>query len=237
MTNRKDMANANADKDNQDQEWDFTDVRSPVKLEQGQAGTESRPKALDSRKVQRKDPSLKLDEHNSSRAKTRTAMAKELEDQKRKNEEDVFHLASIPKRATAFVLDALFMMSIPFILKLTSPICRKLIQLFLDKYKLRLLLPEPLFMKGILAVNGFIALYFLVVIPLAFFNLSFGKKMLGLRVRGENRYTLSIGQAFKRELIMKPLSILLIAGFITPFFSKKRLSIHDMLAGTFVIEE
>jgi uncharacterized RDD family membrane protein YckC len=76
-----------------------------------------------------------------------------------------------------------------------------------------------------------------VVIPVAFFNTSFGKKIMGLRIRGIETYSLSVSTAFSRELIMKPISIILIAGFITPFISKKALSVHDFLAKTIVIKD
>jgi uncharacterized RDD family membrane protein YckC len=84
---------------------------------------------------------------------------------------------------------------------------------------------------------GILAVLFLIIIPVSFFNTSFGKKIFNLKIRGRERYTISLSLAVKRELILKPLSIIILAGFITPFFSKNRLSIHDMIAETIVIEE
>ena len=74
------------------------------------------------------------------------------------------------------------------------------------------------------------------MIPLAFYNATLGKKFTGIRVRSCDRYTVSIAQAFKREVIMKPIGILILAGFIVPMFSKKRQGIHDSVAKTVVIE-
>ena len=88
-----------------------------------------------------------------------------------------------------------------------------------------------------MVLSVFFALFFLVVIPVAFFNVSVGKKLTGQRVRGDNKYTLSISQAFQRELIFKPISIACLVGFILPFFDKKKKSLHDKMAGTFVIKE
>jgi uncharacterized RDD family membrane protein YckC len=113
----------------------------------------------------------------------------------------------------------------------------KIIQYLLDYDKFKLEFSEKIFMNSMIGSACFIVLFFLIIIPVAFFNTSFGKKILGLRIRGNEKYTLTISEAFLREFILKPLSVILIAGFITPFYTKKRLSIHDMLSGTFVIDE
>lgn len=57
---------------------------------------------------------------------------------------------------------------------------------------------------------------------MALFNNSFGKKILKLKVRGDEKYTLSINEAITREFIAKPLSIACLAGFILPFFNKEK---------------
>ena len=109
-------------------------------------------------------------------------------------------------------------------------------QNFLDDYKLHLVISEWLTMNILRGGIGLVVLFFFIVLPVAFFNISFGKKIIGLRIRGTENYRLSISQAFNRELIFKPLGIIIIAGFITPFISKKEQSIHDMLTNTIVIE-
>jgi len=84
-------------------------------------------------------------------------------------------------------------------------------------------------------LNGFFIAFIFIIIPLSFYNSSFGKKLLGISVRGTNSYTISLSQAIAREIIIKPLSLLTLVGFVTPFFSKKKQSIHDMIIGTLVI--
>jgi uncharacterized RDD family membrane protein YckC len=36
---------------------------------------------------------------------------------------------------------------------------------------------------------------------------------------------------------MKPIGMIILAGFFTPFFTKDQLAIHDMVTDTFVIDD
>ncbi len=225
-------------KNDKTEEWDFSVDTSSVKKEDQESKEHKKPEVKKTRVLEKKTPKLTLDEAAlPPRNKTRSAMALELEKEEAKKEEDVYSLAPIPKRGIAFILDVLFQAALVYLTKMSAPLWRILIQLFLDRYKLHFIIPEPQVMKIIMGVSGFMSFFIFVVIPIAFYNTSFGKKLMGLRVRGSERYTISISQAFKRELIFKPISVLILAGFITPFFSKMRLSIHDMLANTFVMED
>ncbi|MBC7429362.1 MAG: RDD family protein [Bacteriovorax sp.] len=236
MTNHKGFSDSKIPNEKtENQDWEFEAVLPKIKYEEKQTKAESQVK--DTHVVARKQKSLALDEGAIPRTKTRSAMAMEIQDQENVELKDEYSFAPLPKRAVAFGLDIIFLATILFIVKFSAPILRKLVQYFMDSYKLKFMIPEEIVMKIIMGGSGLIALFFLIVIPVAFFNNSFGKKIMGLRVRGNGKYTISITQAFKRELIFKPLSIVIIAGFITPFFSKKRLSIHDMLADTIVIED
>jgi uncharacterized RDD family membrane protein YckC len=229
MTNPKDPKELN-----ENQEWEF-DAVSPKIKSKNQTKTESQVKRAHI--IAKKPTSLALDEGAIPRTKTRSAMAMDIQGQENVELKDEYTFAPLPKRAVAFGLDTIFLAAIIYVVKFSAPISRKLVQYFMDSYKLKFMIPEEMVMKIIMGGSGLIALFFLIVIPIAFFNNSFGKKIIGLRVRGNGKYTISISQAFKRELIFKPLSIAIIAGFITPFFSKKRLSIQDMLADTIVIED
>ncbi|MDD4974918.1 MAG: RDD family protein [Bacteriovorax sp.] len=218
-----------------DQDWEFEAILPKVKNEEDHKNSE--PQVKKTHIIGRRQQSLALDQSAVPRTKTRSAMALEIQEAEEDALKDEYSFAPLPKRAIAFVLDTIWLAAILFVVKFSSPLLRKLIQYFMDNYKLKFMISEPIVMNGIVGISGSLALFFLIVIPVAFFNTSLGKKILGLRVRGNGKYTLSISQAFKRELIMKPLSIVILAGFITPFISKKHLSIHDMLSDTLVIED
>ncbi|MFA6236157.1 MAG: RDD family protein [Bacteriovorax sp.] len=222
-------------------EWEFSAVEikeevSPENLKQQKAELRKTARAKIS-EGRVKSESLALDEGAVPRTKTRSAMALEMMGEEDQEEKDEFEFAPLYKRGIAFILDGLFIASLLYSVKMLVPFWRSLIQIFLDKYKLVFWFPEPMVMNGILAISGALALFFFIVIPVAFFNHSFGKKIMGLKVRCEQKYTISISEAFQREIIMKPLSIIILAGFVTPFFSKSKLSIHDMIVHTLVIEE
>lgn len=221
-----DQKNKNPGKNNED--WDFTGVRHP-KLE-----SQVKETKVVSRK---KSNNLVLNEAALPKTKTRSAMASEMNREDPRGQSDIYNLASIPKRAIALLIDLVFLASILFVTKAAAPLWKQIIHLFLDKYNLQLLIPEWFVLNGIIIFTGFIALNVCIVFPVTFFNHSLGKKLLGLKIRGQEQYTLTISQIFGRELIVKPISIILLAGFITPFFAKKRASLHDMASHTFVIEK
>lgn len=220
-------------KDSNDTEWDFSTLKpgsndKSTQAEESQKGKIRRP-------LEKKDRNLKLDTASVPRTKTRSAMANEIDPEEL--EKDFFEFAPYFSRGIALILDLALIAALGFFVKFSTPIWRQAIQLFLDKYNLKFIISENYVMQLIDIINGFMTFFFIVIIPAAFFNVSFGKKIMGLRVRGLEKYSISIEQAIKREMIMKPISILIIAGFITPFFSKNKQSIHDMVAGTIVIKD
>lgn len=220
-------------KDNgQTAEWEFNAVK--VKSEAAPERKMARAKISEGRA---KSESLALDEGAVPRTKTRSAMAMEMMGEQEQDEKDVFEYAPYHKRGIAFILDTVFTAGILYVAKMSAPLWRLPIQMFLDKYKLELWISDPVLVNILIAVNIILAVFFFIIIPVAFFNHSLGKKIMGLKIRGEDKYTISISEAFQREIIMKPLGIIILAGFIMPFFSKQKMSIHDKVVHTLVIEE
>ncbi|MBC7428758.1 MAG: RDD family protein [Bacteriovorax sp.] len=181
---------------------------------------------------------LVLDNHGQRPAKTRTALYKELiKDDKVMEDEDYFEFSNPAARAIGLAIDAVFAFVIVNVAMMAAPIEVKLVHLLiLDKYKLVFVLGDSGLLQILTTASIFAVLFFLIVVPVAFFNVSIGKKITGQRVRGDNKYTLSLSQAFKRELIYKPIGIACLASFILPFFDKKKKALHDKLAKTFVIK-
>jgi uncharacterized RDD family membrane protein YckC len=236
MTNPKDSKTTKVSEEKtENQEWEFDTILPKVKYEEDHKKTESQ--VNNTHMVTRKTKRLALDESAVPRTKTRSAMALEVQGAEDHLLKDEYNFAPLPKRAVAFVLDTVWLAGILFVVKFSSPILGKIVQYFMDNYKLKFMFPESIVRNGIMGITGFLALFFLIVLPVAFFYYIFWCILFCFRFRGDEKYTISISQAFKRELIMKPLSIAIVAGFITPFISKKRSSIHDMLAGTIVIED
>ncbi len=188
-------------------------------------------------KVPSKPTKLALDDKGYKPAKTRVEMYNELEKEEKKIEEDVFVYANPIFRGVAFVIDMAFIYGLYLLAhQLVKPVTF-LIQLFLDKYKLQIMLSQEIYLNIVLAASLFFVALFGVLVPLAFFNTSLGKRIFGLRVRGDEFYTLNLGLAFQREFIFKPISAGLVIGFIYPFFNKEKKSLHDKFAKTFVIKE
>lgn len=185
----------------------------------------------------KKEIVLKLEK--TFRPKTRTQMYKELEDQNKYIEEkDIFTIPNHAERAAAFIIDLVFMFAIVEFSFFISPIVFKGYQLFLYSIKLESQISPDIMRKIIPYLNSFLGLFLFVVSPTSLVNCSLGKKLLKLRVRGDENYTLSFGQVFAREFIAKPFGIIFVIGFILPFFDKKyQKSVHDRVSGTFVIKD
>lgn len=180
---------------------------------------------------------LKLNDKGFKPSKTRVEMYNELERQEKKLDEDVFVYANPIFRAIAFVIDIGFMYGLYLLAHLLVKPVTFVIQLFLDKYKLQIMMSQDLYLMIILVCSICVVALFGVLVPLAFFNTSLGKRIFGLRVRGDDFYTLNLGLALQREFIFKPISVGLLIGFIFPFFNKEKKSLHDKFARTFVIKE
>ncbi len=234
-TNVKNKITAEISKDDRDDnQWDFTSIQP--KLNNKEPKNFQQFQITDSNSIKKKSQNTELELDNASvpKPKSRTTMANEIYE---KNQviDDIYNYASPIRRGVALLIDLLFSFGLSILVYTSAPLSRKLIQIYIDKYNLQLLLPESITLKLIIAINGFLIAFFFIIIPLSFYNSSLGKKLIGISVRGTNSYTISISQAILRELIMKPISILIAVGFVTPFFTKKKQSIHDMLSETIVI--
>ena len=190
-----------------------------------------------SAKVPTKTQKLKLDEKGYKPSRTRVEMYNELERQEKKLDEDVFVYANPIFRGIAFIIDLGFMYGLYLLAHLLVKPITFVIQLFLDKYKLQIMLSQDLYLMSVLVFSICFVALLGVLVPLAFFNTSLGKRIFGLRVRGDDFYTLNLGLALQREFIFKPISVGLVIGFIFPFFNKEKKSLHDKFARTFVIKD
>ncbi len=186
---------------------------------------------------QKKPKKLKLNDDGFKPTKTRSELYNDLEKDEEIYDKDVTEYPAPAARFIALVLDLAFNGGVLFVGFKIFPFVIMLIQLFLDKYKLVFMFGAEILDKMTLGLTEFTLIILFVIIPGAFFNSSFGKKIMGLRVRGSGQFTISMGQSFQREVIFKPLSIALVVGFILPFFDEQKRSLHDRLAKTFVIKD
>lgn len=149
--------------------------------------------------------------------------------------EDTFEHAPLFKRAVAqfidmFVIFLIFVLSayfVPFGLKVT----KRILRLFNLEYFFNTL-TTPLLVQ---LVFIFIGIYIVFVVFLSATATTVGKKIMDLEVRDIDRPTITISQAFLREMILKPLSIISIFGILYVFVNKERKTLHDILSLTFVV--
>lgn len=187
-------------------------------------------------KASTKPQKLKLDSNSYKPAKSRQQLYNELKQEEEILDQDVYQYASYVERSIALALDAVFVFLLYKIVVFITPYEFKLVQYCMDKYSVEFMLGDGFLLRMILVLTAIVAAFVGVIMPMAFFNNSFGKKFLNLKVRGDEKYTLTINEAITRELIAKPVSIACIAGFILPFFNKEKKSLHDKFMKTFVIK-
>lgn len=188
-------------------------------------------------RVPKKPKKLKLDDKSYKPAKSRAELYREMAEADAIVEQDVIEYTTPIKRVCALMVDIAFVFSLFNVAMLLAPYELKIMQHFLDLYKHEFIFAQATMIDALDIFNVSAAMLFFVLLPLSFFNCTLGKKLMRLRVRGEHNYTLSLSKAFQREFIFKPISILLVVGFILPFFNEKKQSLHDKMAGTIVIKD
>lgn len=218
------------DQSSEKSEWDNVSFE-PIKTAE-QIQVEETPKKSYGKK---KNEPLSLDESGVPQTKTRTEMAKDITNGDEL--EDLIDTAPIALRGLAGLLDYAFIFGLYKFSILVNPFLRSLTQYFLDKYDLKFIFSEPVVLNIIWGVDLMILSFFLIIIPMAFYNVTVGKLMFGLRVRSLDKYSISITQSFQREFIFKPLSTASIVGLVWAFFSKERRTLHDKAAQTIVVRK
>ena len=237
MTNEKNEDSKKSDKANGDWEFSIAEDETQLKVDQTNKSKNNKNFVdMYEKKIKQQNKKLSLDEPAVPKTKTRSAMSLEVEAYLKKPLEDDFEKASLIKRFLAFVIDCAFMAGIVYIAQPLSILLRSVIQSYMDNYKLKFNFPDPIMAKIFLGITIFVFILSFVVTPVSFFNTSLGKKILGLKVRDIDTNTVTLKQAFKREVVMKPISLLIVVGLFVPLFTKKRQGLHDFATETVVVE-
>lgn len=182
---------------------------------------------------------LEIDRRSSKlRIDTEQAVALQKEAiKKMRAVEDVIIQAPVIKRIVAqfvdfFVILLLFIVSayfVPFGVKVTKNILASAaLDNMFDKSTTPQLVHLVFFLLGI---------YIIFVVFLSATNTTVGKRAMDLQVRDVDSSTISLSQAFLREMILKPLSFLSILGVLYVFVNKERKTLHDLLSSTLVVSK
>lgn len=197
------------------------------------------PRDIDHKKemtTDSKEKKLKLDTQAHKPSKLRSELYDELLREEAEAERDFYSNSPISDRVFALAIDAAVLYGLYEWLLILEPKQFALISELLDRNDLQFWLGNEVMSNLIYFTTGFFMLFFFVVVPVSFFNWSIGKKVFGIIIRGKDQYSLSLAEAFLREIIMKPIGVVCLVGFIIPFFNKERQSLHDKVVGTFVVK-
>lgn len=96
------------------------------------------------------------------------------------------------------------------------------------------LVSQAIFYSAVLIFPIAIFKFFYAVYPIHLYGQTFGKWATGLKVTDEKGNLLSRNMSVMRELVMKPVSYVLVVGFLAILFDPNHRAWHDQLAGTYV---
>lgn len=180
---------------------------------------------------------LTLDYNAQKPAKSRQQLYNEMKQEEAILDQDIYQYASHVQRGISLALDLGFIFLLYKLVVVLVPLEFKLAQYFMNHYKIQFMFGDVALTKLLFILSTIGAAFFGIIFPMAFFNNSFGKKLVGLKVRGDEKYTMTISEAVMREVVMKPISMGSLIGFVLPFFGgKEKKSLHDKVMHTFVIK-
>ena len=153
-------------------------------------------------------------------------------------------IASVWKRVIAFAVDILIII---FLILLLIPLVNWVLQIPIE-YSLTLERGTSVKMTEYVEENFYklVVIYSLaklsIIVPYFVFSESsrwqstIGKKLLGIKVIDFEGKRISFGKAFLRLLGKWISGQTLLIGYLMAFFTKNKQALHDLLAGTFVLE-
>lgn len=218
---------------NKNDEWTFK-VQAPKKNQSEEITKTDTNTMLARNRV----PKLTIEQRKPVKATTRTALYNELKkEQDDKVKKDIIVYPSIQKRAIALLLDLALWVGIFIFAKQLAPMVKGLLLNSINNDQYQYLEKFKYLEKSILFSICFIFYFFLDFYPTRFYNTTPGKRLLGLRVRGMEDFTLTTEQALMREFIFRPIAIFTGIGLIIPLLNENNRSLHDFIVQTQVVED
>lgn len=206
--------------------WDFSVSESSIELALKKEKENNAEKIVNLKK-------LELDDSPRVKNVTREEMYNELQGKQDLTDLNIY--ASYLKRSVAYIIDTFFLGTIIVISKKLIVFNYFITSFFMNRYHLKWMLPFDMLDKIMWTLNFSILFLFLVIIPLSFYYVTLGKKIMGIYLRGEEQFSLPIEVVIVRELILKPISLVTLIGIFLPFFNKKKKSLHDFILKTIVV--
>jgi len=219
--------------DKKEENWDFSLDESDLKnkAEKKELKKKSTIKKKPLLSSQKKE-NLALDTKAKPSRKSRTQMAIDEEGQRTMKGREISMRPSHFLRLSSYVLDQLylsFLFGASTQITTMTPIFEELEK---DYGLTDLSAQLPLAIADIsLFVLLFVVLY---IVPIGVWSTSPGKALVGLKIGREGKKSVGLINAFWREVIFKPITIVSFLGLLPILFSEKRKGLHDYLSGTYV---
>jgi uncharacterized RDD family membrane protein YckC len=184
----------------------------------------------------KKEKNMKLD---SSERNSRKSRSKVAEDMRKADLPDFGDLMASPaKRGMAFFIDAALFAGI-YIGAITQWTLIEFHSLeFLRESKIDQPLEPELFKIVIMTSIVLLAYFIVLALPVLFTRKSWGKSFIGLSIQSsDEEKSLGFFNLVFREFMAKPISLCTVVGPLLLFFNSERRSLHDLVAGTVVMDD
>ncbi|MCP4915239.1 MAG: RDD family protein [Oligoflexia bacterium] len=214
--------------DNDD--WDFKVAEEDVDQVKiaGKVASKKKSKPLKKKSIKKKK--LEIDDSAKPKRRSRAAIARRDAALERYAE---FRYPDFMKRGCAILIDAIILIVVAVAaMSYQTEIKDVYLQYLRDNGMNQSLTPDEvkyLFIGAPVIIGHFL----LNIFPSVFWRKSIGKSIFKIRIGHDDvDKNSSQGQVFIRELIAKPLSLLIVVGIVIPFFNERNKSLHDYMMGT-----
>lgn len=214
--------------DNDD--WDFKVAEEEVDQIKaaGKVAKDTKSKPLKKKSIKKKK--LQIDDSAKPKRRSRAAIARRDAALERYAE---FRYPDFMKRGCAILIDAILLIVVAVVAINYQPEMKDhYLQLLRENGMNQSLTPDQMqyIFIGVPVILGHLILN---LFPSVFWRKSIGKSIFKIRIGHDDvDKNSSQGQVLIRELIAKPLSLIIVVGIFIPLFNERNKSLHDYMMGT-----
>jgi len=209
-------------------------------LEKAQSENKKPAKRVDAGKqLKKKSGRLALEKQVLPGERRRKEKSKDQIEKEKAEAASALKIASYQQRIQGGAIDLAVCAGLFIVSKLEALMIKteELLFLVLDSGGIKLEFSDTILDYTLIGINFFIMYFIVQVCFTAFKQKSIGKMLSGTHLISFDSDKVGLFQAIKRELILKPLGVVFLVGFVMPFFSEDNESFHDKFGGTLVAKD
>ena len=152
-------------------------------------------------------------------------------------DKDIYYCASLWKRLVAFLLDYIFVQIISLPLSLVVGTMLSFIRVFFYSELELSEVPEETIERAAVILIIIVAYFYFVIMEASAWRATFGKKIMKIVVTDDEGNRVSVWKSLFRTLGKFISFATFSIGFLFAFFTQKKQTLYDLIAGTFVVDK